>query len=105
LYQVKAQPADVNWNKPFKNFIRNQWVKKLAIDLKENNQFRTQAPNRVEVLNWVVNGWDKSTIISNFEKPNFIQNNLIDYQETEDEILSIDLPLDALIEKLTIDNF
>lgn len=33
---MKAQPADVNWNKPFIDYIRGLWTRKLENDLRTN---------------------------------------------------------------------
>jgi hypothetical protein len=47
-----CQPADISWNKPFKNEMRNNWVKKLFSDLQEMGEmFRETATPQLAAEN------------------------------------------------------
>jgi hypothetical protein len=65
-----VQPADVSWNHPFKNKMRDQWR------IWRQNEFRTPAGNlksatRQEVISWISHAWASVTpeiIIRSYQK-------------------------------------
>ena len=59
-----SQPADVAWNKPFKNHIRKSWVEWLSTSLDSGTK-RFDPPTRKEVIKWVVSSWENLTCTSN----------------------------------------
>ncbi|KAG3024751.1 hypothetical protein PC120_g6910 [Phytophthora cactorum] len=65
-----CQPADISWNRPLKQRLRRQWIKRLSTQLSRVDGDGTQrvtAPTREEVVRWVVEAWDdlSTTTISN----------------------------------------
>jgi len=71
-----SQPADVAWNKPFKNHIRKSWVEWLSVSLSRATK-KFEPPTRKEVIEWVVNSWENLTCISNGFKEAKIQVDLL----------------------------
>jgi len=41
-----AQPAELSWNKPFKDKMREYWTNKLVLDMKNMSTFRASASSR-----------------------------------------------------------
>ncbi|KAG2770469.1 hypothetical protein Pcac1_g18529 [Phytophthora cactorum] len=65
-----CQPADISWNRPLKQRLRRQWIKRLSTQLSRVDGDGTQrvtAPTREAVVRWVVEAWDdlSTTTISN----------------------------------------
>jgi hypothetical protein len=64
-----CQPADIAWNRTLKHYIRGQWVEYLRrqIRTKPSVGFQMGAPNRCDVIDWIMNAWNglSSTTIQN----------------------------------------
>jgi len=41
-----AQPAELSWNKPFKDKMREYWTNKFVLDMKNMSTFRASASSR-----------------------------------------------------------
>ncbi|KAJ0395195.1 hypothetical protein P43SY_008176 [Pythium insidiosum] len=64
-----CQPADVAWNKPFKDRLRARWFQHLRNDMATMQ--RVTAPKKHDVLQWLNEAWASlsvSTIVNGFVK-------------------------------------
>jgi len=63
-----AQPADVAWNRPFKNKIRELWVAKMICELSSCGK-KLWHPSRDNVLEWISSSWNdlsEQVVVSGF---------------------------------------
>jgi hypothetical protein len=71
---------DLGCNKPFKNYVRNEFDKWLV----ENMH---QKPKRYDVAGWIEKGWDTvkiETIANSFHRAGLIRYNDIDWDTSLD---------------------
>jgi hypothetical protein len=63
-YTFACQPADVAWNKSFKNYLRAAWISYLQEHIRsrtDNEQFKLPPPSRSRVLQWIRDAWEALT--------------------------------------------
>jgi hypothetical protein len=89
-----CQPADIAWNRPFKNHLRLMWVASLQAQLRDHDgsadAFKLKPPSRSELCSWVKTSWETlsdATIQNGFRKAHIISP----------LPSSIELPLDPLM--------
>ena len=59
-----CQPADISWNRPFKQRLRSKWLRFPQDHIENHNSnapFKMAAPERKEVILWVVEAWGALT--------------------------------------------
>ncbi|KAJ0392936.1 hypothetical protein ATCC90586_005107 [Pythium insidiosum] len=63
-----CQPADVSWMRPFKDYLRHEWVSFLRHQVSEHvsrpgppTPFKMRAPKDDDVCRWVRTAWDRVT--------------------------------------------
>ncbi|EGZ27920.1 hypothetical protein PHYSODRAFT_399955, partial [Phytophthora sojae] len=85
-YTYVCQPADVAWNRPLKEHLRNQWVQFLLAQVRSSSReaaFKMTAPSRSDVIAWIKSAWTSlttATIIGGFKKAR-----LVELQEQEEQ--------------------
>ncbi|KAJ8556803.1 hypothetical protein ON010_g9163 [Phytophthora cinnamomi] len=74
-----SQPADIAWNKPFKNYLRTAWVDMLREQLqthdRQDKAFKMTAPGRAQVCRWIHeiwNGLSSTTIQRGFSEAHLL---------------------------------
>ncbi|KAG6942367.1 hypothetical protein JG687_00019110 [Phytophthora cactorum] len=58
-----CQPADIAWNRPFKSYLRCEWVSMLRQQLCNHTgstqAFKFKPPTRHTICKWVSSSWTK----------------------------------------------
>jgi hypothetical protein len=73
-YTWACQPADISWNKPLKDRLRQAWLESLKNQLTSRQvgtRFKLKAPNRAQMTKWICRAFyqlSSSTISSGFRK-------------------------------------
>lgn len=73
-YTYVCQPADVAWNRPFKNHLRKEWIEFLLSQVRAAGAgvaFKMAAPERHNIVSWIKSAWaslSSATITAGFRK-------------------------------------
>jgi hypothetical protein len=73
-YTYVCQPADVAWNRPFKNHLRKEWIAFLLSQVRAAGvgvAFKMAAPERHEIVSWIKSAWSslsQVTVTAGFRK-------------------------------------
>jgi hypothetical protein len=66
-----CQPADLAWNRPLKQMLREQWQSFMMAQIENSDlqKWKLKAPGREEIVKWMEHAWSKtkpSTIANGF---------------------------------------
>ena len=76
-YTYVCQPADISWNKPFKDKMRAKWVEIRIRQLRQCSAgllTKIPSPSRLDMIAWIKEAWSsisRSVIVSGFIKAGF----------------------------------
>jgi hypothetical protein len=110
-----CQPADLSWNKPFKDQLRGRWVAHLFKQLEsrvDGDRFVFVGPDREDVVEWAVDAWaalSKATITSGFSKAQILVSlpsarddayeRHVNYEESLDAVVKAMVDLNLVTER------
>ena len=79
-----SQPADVAWNKPFKDYIRRSWADCMIERLSKGQPI--ECPTRDTVVRWILDSWEKVDCIEGgFRNAQLVP--MADQEEPEDMLM------------------
>ncbi|KAJ0391106.1 hypothetical protein P43SY_010988 [Pythium insidiosum] len=79
-YTYVCQPADISWNKPFKDALRGAWLASLRQQVRDHHPskpFQLKPPSRTELVEWIASAWKglkPTTIISGFVRAGLVDD-------------------------------